>query len=694
MDAQRLFFMPRRRVTIEIEPAPKDFPYKATRLEFNRYLEDWYNRYPVNGKIVDSEPLNRVSYLFWKKDLLEEKKEEKKTKVAKRVFSSQIEEEVFTELGRILPNRDIAPNMNLATDLGIDSLDIAAIISFLNLHYDVGEIHPENLKTVQDVLEIAEGKKKKQIKKEICTFHWPQEKERKDPGYPQGKTIPEAFFSICDRMGRSLAAADDLTGPLTYRKFKIAVLALAAQFRKIQGTYVGILLPSSVPAYMALLALMIAKKVPVLLNWTLGPRYLNHMADVAHVQTVISSWRFLERLNNVEFGNVLQKIRYLEDIKKEISKINKLYAFLLSFKKTPKLLRHFGLDSISETESAVILFTSGTEAAPKGVPLSHKNILVNQTGGLKCEHMVKEDVFYGILPPFHSFGFSVVGLLPILAGIRVVYAPDPTDSYALAEGIERWKVTVFCSAPSFLKGLLQAATKKQLETIRLFVTGAEKAGSDLFRKVALLGGAKLIEGYGITECAPMISINRANLPIKGVGQLLEGIEAIVIHPETKELLEKGKEGEICVRGENVFAGYLEKEKDPFLTIDGKRWYRTGDLGFFDENNYLILSGRLKRFAKIGGEMISLTGLEEVLLDALEDGKDEPSLAICSREKEGDKSILVLFTTQEVEKERANAILRDAGFSRLVKITEVKRIDQIPQMAAGKIDYRFLQSLIE
>ncbi len=689
-----IFFMPRRNVCIEIEPAGVDFPFKSSRLAFNRYLESWYNRYPVEGKVVDAEPLYRVSYLFWKKDYLEGKKEEKESRLSKKVFSSQTEEEVFSELERICPHTEISPKMDLATDLGMDSLDIAEIIAFLSLRYEVGEIHPESLKTVQDILEVAEGKKKREIKQGSSTFHWAKEKGRPFPILPEGKTIPEAFFSVSDQMEDCLACADDLMGPISYRKLKMGVIALAKEFSQIEGDSVGVLLPSSVVVYMVILALMLAKKVPVLLNWTLGPRYLNHMMELANFQKVISSWQFLERISNVEFGNIAKTIVYLEDLKKEISFMDKLTAFFLSTRKTSYLLKHFDLTSLRGNDCAVILFTSGTEAAPKGVPLSHQNILANQRAALKSEQMQKEDVFYGILPPFHSFGFSVVGLLPILSGIRVVYAPDPTDSFALAEGIERWGVTVFCSAPSFLKGLLQAASKKQLKSVRLFVTGAEKASADLFRKVALMGnGAPLIEGYGITECAPMISINRPCRPTKGVGQLLEGVEAITVHPETKKPLQMGEEGEICIRGENVFSGYLGKEKSPFLRIDGKEWYATGDLGFLD-NGYLILSGRLKRFAKIGGEMISLTGLEDVLMDALEEGEDQPTIAVCSKEKEGDKSLLVLFTTKELEKERVNKILKDAGFSRLVKIAEIKKIEQIPLMAAGKIDYRFLQSLIE
>ena len=179
------------------------------------------------------------------------------------------------------------------------------------------------------------------------------------------------------------------------------------------------------------------------------------------------------------------------------------------------------------------------------------------------------------------------------------------------------EVTLFCSAPSFLKGLFYAAKPGQLKSVRYFVCGAEKAPQELYERVEKLGtDGKLIEGYGITECSPIITINRPNLPPEGVGRILPNLEACTIHPETHELLPEGSEGEICVRGASVFHGYLDNPRSPFIEINGKRWYRTGDLGHFEKNGSLILSGRLKRFTKLGGEMISLGAIEEALVSRL------------------------------------------------------------------------------
>lgn len=694
-----IFFMPRRKVLIEIEQA-KDFPSRGTRIEINRYLENWYNQYPVDGKRVEEEPLTMVSYSIFTKKFYEiqKKENERKKRIAKK-YSSDVEEAVYKELARLQPDVQITEKTTLSADLGLDSLDIAELITFLNVHFDISEVHPEDIETVHDVLEIASGKKiqKKEAQMHV-SYTWPEE-ERPEMVYPLGKTIPESFFLVCDRMKNASACGDDMMGVLSYKKLKLSVLVIAQEIKKLEGDHIGVLLPASSATYMIILAILASGKVPVMLNWTLGPRYLDHMIELTKADKVITSWKFLERLSNVEFGNLSQKLVLLEDMKKKISKLGKLKGLFLSMLKTKPLLKALNFNK-NEEDIAVVLFTSGTESNPKGVPLTHKNIISNLTNALKCVNLNKDDVLYGILPPFHSFGFTVTGMLPFITGMRAAFSPDPTDSYTLAEGIDRWKITLFCAAPSFLKGVLQAATKDQLKTVKLFVTGAEKAPQELFDKVAALGKDKfLIEGYGITECSPILTLVRINKKPAGVGELIPGIEFCTVNPETREKLSSPHvEGEICVRGPNIFHGYLDKRKSPFTKIDGKDWYCTGDLGYLDKELNVILSGRLKRFTKIGGEMISLGSIEEIILKALIARKvdlgEETPLALCSTEKEGDKTELVLFTTIDLDKADVNLILKEAGCSRLIKINKIQKIEQIPLMGTGKTDYRFLQKMIE
>jgi len=699
-----IFFMPRRKVLIEIEVAPKDFPMSGSRIEMNKYLEKWYNRYPTKEGIVSEEPVSLISYSPFKEQLLKLPRTEIKKDLRPTKFSTQLEKEIFTEIAKIAKTNEenISLEMDLAQDLGLDSFDITEIITFLSHDYDIENIHPENIQTVKDVLEIAQGTKKiiRKSLEEVLLHKWPKDEKRKNPFLPYGKTIHEAFLHVCTTMNNTAAIADDLIGAISYKKLKIAALAIAQKLKEYPGKHVGILLPASVGAYLMFFATLLANKIPVMLNWTLGPRYLNHMMQVTHSNIVISSWRFLEKLSNVAFGRLTKKVIYVEDVLKKISTMKKISAFFQSMKSTKKILKNLKLDKISKDDIAVILFTSGSESNPKGVPLSHENIMFNQRGAINYVGMDFNDIFYCFLPPFHSFGLAMAGLLPILSGIRVAFYPDPTDNYSLAEGIQRWQATIVCSPPSFFKNLFLAATEEQLKTIRLFVAGAEKTPKELYEKVkSFKNGKLLIEGYGITECSSVITVNKTGNIDYGVGKPLENIEIRIIDPETEQEIDRHKEGEICIKALNVFKGYLGLEKNPFIQINNEKYYKSGDLGYLDKDGNLILSGRLKRFSKVAGEMVSLGAIEEVITDevlrrtSLE--AEGPIVAVCAKEAyENHKTKLVLFSTVPLTKKEVNMILKEAGFSNLVKISDVKNIDVIPLMGTGKTDYRYLQKMIE
>ncbi|MCC6127841.1 MAG: AMP-binding protein, partial [Chlamydiae bacterium] len=437
---------------------------------------------------------------------------------------------------------------------------------------------------------------------------------------------------------------------------------------------------------------------PVMLNWTLGPRYLDEMVAMAGLDVVLSSWRFLEKVQHVDFGKLIEKLQLLEDVRQNLSLACKLKGALSAHFPNSLILRLYKAGQIHEDDACVILFTSGTESSPKGVPLSHSNILKNLHSAMGCIECKSSDVLYGILPPFHSFGFSVAGMFPLISGMKCAFYPDPTDSFALAEGIARWKVTIFCGAPSFIKGLFSAAKPEQLSSVRLFVSGAEKASPELYERVAQIGnGVQLIEGYGLTECSPIVSLVRPGDVPKGVGKPIPGVDICTIHPETEQLLPHGTEGEILVFGPNVFHGYLGNPRNAFLEIGGQKWYRTGDIGYLDADGNIILSGRLKRFAKLGGEMISLAAVESaVISELIRQGKissDGHSIAICAEEKEPGKSDLVLFSTIPLERDEVNQMILQTGFSRLIKISSVQTIQEIPVMGTGKTDYRRLQTFV-
>lgn len=693
-----IFFMPKRHLKITIE-IPDDFPYEGSRLEINKYLENWYNK-------EGPESLYLVPYQFWNNkvpDAYEAKISHEKIDLSSVPddVKKKVKDEIATLALRSL--NEIDEKQYLSKDLGLDSLDQAQLLLFLRDNFGV-DAHVTDLLKVEDVIAIAAKLKSGKIPNEIVEKkpdkRWGAEKNRPDPEPPSGQTLVEAFFLMADRMDGFLAGADIFLGEISYKKMKMVILLLAEKLKKLPGDKIGIILPASLSVNMLVLATLLAKKVPVMINWTLGKRNLSAIQQESGLKVAISSWSFLDRLENVDFNDLDNKILLLEEMIGSLSIKDKIRAYFLSSKKAKNLASKFDLNSLTEEDLAVILFTSGTESFPKGVPLTHRNILSNLKDAYKRISVTQKDVLLGALPPFHSFGFSVTGLFPFLVGMKGVFYPNPTDGKKIASIIEKWKVTILCMVPTFLKNLVRVASENQLKTLRLVVTGAEKASNELFEKMGKLNPSAILgEGYGITECSPILTLNPLDKPRSGVGTPLEQVEVLIVDPETHQPVSGKKEGLILAHGPNVFEGYLSpKLASPFLNVDGKLWYNTGDLGYFDENGYLILSGRLKRFVKVGGEMISLAAIEEILLQ--EGSKrhwkidsDLPSLAVVAKEEDGKKGEIHLFTTFSVKTEEVNDILKEKGMSNLIKITAVHQEAFIPLLGSGKIDYKTLSSKI-
>jgi long-chain-fatty-acid--[acyl-carrier-protein] ligase len=687
-----IFLTPRRDVTIEIEAAGEAFPWTGTRLEVNQYLEKWYN-------LEGPEPLKLVSDVFWKECYPPIQSATEISAVGQDIkVSPEVERDIvakIAELARKKPE-EVAASHHLARDIGLDSLDVAQLYTFLDEKYDVEGLVPGDLQTVEDVLQAAGGKKgapaPTQREGESPT-KWPKESARPAVMHPEGETLQEAFLKVCERMGGHTACADRLYGPLSYRRLKQIALILAQQIRKKEEQHIGVLLPSSAATYLLIFAILLAGKIPVMLNWTVGARAIDHCIKLCDLRTVLSSRQFLNRMNNGDLGVADDLLLLLEDVRSEMTLKDKIVGFWNSFKSAASLLKKMPSDP---NAPAVILFTSGTESLPKGVPLSHANILSNQKAALACIDFHKEDVLYGILPPFHSFGFSVTGVLPLLSGLRAYYAPDPTDAHGMVRDIMHWNITLLCSAPTFIRGVFRVAKPDQLKTLRYIVAGAEKTPEEIFDYVKKLPGKHTaLEGYGITECAPVVTITRPGQPRCGVGQPLPGIELSILEPDAQG------EGEICIRGPNVFHGYLGTQKSPFIHLRGKEWYLSGDRGRIEADGSLILSGRLKRFVKIGGEMVGLGGLEEELLRLATEKKWAPSsnqegplLAVAAREPGTEKSKIVLFATFKVSKEEVNAALHACGYGRIVKIAEVRIVEQIPLTGTGKVHYRALDEMLD
>jgi long-chain-fatty-acid--[acyl-carrier-protein] ligase len=343
----------------------------------------------------------------------------------------------------------------------------------------------------------------------------------------------------------------------------------------------------------------------------------------------------------------------------------------------------------------VILFTSGSEKAPKAVPLSHDNLLSNQRAMLSVLALTRKDAILGFLPAFHSFGLTTTGLLPLLTGIRVVRHPDPTAAATLARKTGAYRPTLLGGTPTFLNAILGRARPEQLTSLRFLFVGAEKCPPSVEEKCrSLVPGASLLEGYGITECGPAVTANRPSAYRTGtVGQPLPGTEVVCVDPETEVPVPANRVGELWVHGPSVFPGYLAYDGEPpFRERDGRRWYVTGDLAEIDSEGFIRLRGRKKRFLKAGGEMISLPALEEPFARRYPPTEHGPRVAVEGIETESGRRI-VLFCTEPIGLREAGTVLLEEGFRGVMRLDEVRRVAAIPVLGTGKTDYKTLRALI-
>jgi long-chain-fatty-acid--[acyl-carrier-protein] ligase len=683
--ANFFLLMPRRRVDITVEHVDRGMLPELVKEKVNPWLETWYN----------AEGPERPTYvpyhfLFGPRHY--------KFPAPPRRTSGEIDvgqirsdtraavAEILADmLGRPLIADELRSDRRL-DDLGLDSLQRMELAIALEQRFGFSaEPAPD---TVGQVLTLAEGLvEKEELKPPPQEWFRPPSDE--GPLQILAETIPEAFVARAFANPHGIAAADDLSGVVTYRRLLLGALLVSRRFASLPAMNVGLLLPASVACDTMLLGLYLAGKLPVLLNWTTGPANLRHAVRLTGLTHVITSRRLRDRLgldiDGVQFIDV-------EDLREEIGWFERVRA-LLSVRLLPgRVRKHLPLPR--PDDRAVILFTSGSEKAPKAVPLTHRNILSNQQSALVALGPTSRDVVLSFLPMFHSFGFTVTGLLPLLAGVRVVHHPDPTDAAGLARKVGAYRPTVVAGMPAFIEHLLARARPGELESLRLIVVGAEKCPPTLFEKVRqIVPNAHLLEGYGITECSPAIALNRPDANRTGsVGRPLPGIDVCVTDLESGEVLPPGRMGMLLVRGPSVFAGYLGEDAWPFVELNGKHWYVTGDLAEIDPDGFVYFRGRLKRFLKAGGEMISLPALEEPFALRYPPDDSGPHVAVEGLETEHGRNI-VLFTTEPITLKEANARLSDAGFRGVMRLDEVRRLDQIPVLGTGKTDYRRLRAMI-
>ncbi len=683
-----IFFMPKRQIVIEFEE-PADIPHSGERLLLNRYLEDFYNEKAAANSFVP--------HFWWQGSRPRILPEPGKKKIAgdSGSVSEAVQSQVFAKITELSGAENINIKDNLASDLGVDSLGVAELAVWIEQEFGFTIDDLETLNTAEDLLLAASGqiisRKNDQVAMPPAKWFAAQDKALLSLG--KGQTITELFLAQARKKPNKAIIADLRSGVRSNRDIITALHLLVPQFAKIPGDNVGLMLPAGVGCTIAYLALLFAGKTPVMVNWTVGEGNMTYCLDKVGVKTVISAKVLVGRLagQGIHLEGLKVDWLHMEDLAKNFSLPKKIGAKIKSYGNWSLLTRHRSPEDI-----AAILFTSGSEAKPKAVPLSHANFLTNLRDVAQVLRFYGDDSLLGMLPPFHSLGLTGTLLLAVCMGIKTVYHANPTEAGVLAKISEIYKTTVLIGTPTFLNGILRAAEPGQLASLRLVFTGAEKCPEHVYQAMAKeCPQVVMCEAYGVTECAPGVSLNNPDHPVPGtIGPMLPSMEHVIVDVENRQPVSRGEQGMLLVRGLNVFKGYLHHDgKQPFVEHDGKQWYETGDLVSEDAQGVLTFRGRLKRFIKLGGEMISLPAIEAALLAELAPENDEGVPLAVEATPDDEQPEVVLFTTFELSRDQANKAIRAAGLSPLHNIRRLVSVAEIPVLGTGKTDYQALKKMM-
>ena len=518
--------------------------------------------------------------------------------------------------------------------------------------------------------------------------------------------IHVAWLKQAKKSKTAFAVADIEGVEISHKKFLTGVLLFSKKIETYSPEQnVGLLLPSSGGGAIASMAILSLGKTLVNLNFTAGKKALQSAVKQAEVKHIYTSRKFLDKMS--EKGMELEsffpgiKLLMLEDIKEEISTLARLRTLLKAILMPVGLIRKSYFKEVSMSDTAAILFSSGSEGSPKGVELSHANIAANAKQAAIELGAVSSDVIMSTLPTFHAFGFAITTLMPLAEGIPIVCHPDPKDVATIASGIKKYTGTILVGTPTFLR--MYTMSKKvsvdSMQSLRLVVAGAEKLRHEVREGFESKFNLPVYEGYGTTETSPGASVNLPDIeadhsnPPKlrnrpgTVGRAFSGTEFRIVDPDSLDPIPTGEDGLILIGGPQIMKGYLkmpEKTADVIEMIDGYRWYRSGDKGHLDEDGFLTIVDRYSRFAKIGGEMISLTTVEEEILDVWSDKDLEIAATCLPDQRKGEK--IVLLATSELDKDKLKKLLSDANINPLFYPSKVLVVDEIPKLGSGKTDF--------
>ncbi|WP_269522943.1 acyl-[ACP]--phospholipid O-acyltransferase [Coraliomargarita parva] len=513
------------------------------------------------------------------------------------------------------------------------------------------------------------------------------------------KSLGHEFIRSARRNWKKLALADNNGKELSFGETLTASLLLRDCIRQsttVDEDHIGVLLPTGIASTLSNLAITLDLRTSVNLNYTAPAALVASAEKQCGLNTVITSRAFLERFPDLPLpANVL----YVDDLLTGFSSAEKKRAWL-SARLTPASRLSKAGDFDAE-HIATVLFSSGSTAEPKGVMLSHHNLLSNIESFRAVLGPKRSDVMLASLPHFHSFGYTAAMWFPLLSGLTTACHTSPLEADAIGKLAERYHGSLLLTTPSFLIAYCRKIKPEQLAALRYVFTGAEKLQprvADMFEKRF---GLRPLEGYGATELAPVCAVSLPNVEIdkleetgsrpERLGRVLPGIAMKIVHPETGEALAAGEEGMICVKGPNVMKGYLHKpELTASVVKDG--WYETGDIGLMDTDGFFAITGRLSRFSKIGGEMISHGSIEKALQDALDTGPESLAVVALEDARKGEK-LCVLHTLGDKTGD-LHTLLKGLEIPNLWKpnARDWIAIESLPVLGSGKLDYRSMKAI--
>jgi acyl-[acyl-carrier-protein]-phospholipid O-acyltransferase / long-chain-fatty-acid--[acyl-carrier-protein] ligase len=489
------------------------------------------------------------------------------------------------------------------------------------------------------------------------------------------RTVVEALIDAAKIHGsRWLAVEDPVSGQLTYRRLlqAIAIVGRKLMPLALEGHALGVMLPTSNAAVVTFFGVMSAGRVPAMINFTAGAANILAACRAAQLDTILTSREFVEkgRLENVIAQLQTQvRIVYLEDVRKTVGAADKLRA-LFGWKK-PLVAR-------KPDDWAVVLFTSGSEGSPKGVVLSHRNILANVAQAAARIDFGREDRLFNVLPVFHSFGLTAGTVLPLVSGVPTFLYPSPLHYRTVPELVYGVCATALFGTDTFLNGYARVANPYDFRSLRYVLAGAEPVKESTRQVYLEKFGLRILEGYGVTECSPVLAINTPMFNKFGtVGRLLPAMEAKL---EKVEGVEEG--GRLYVRGPNVMLGYLRSEKPGALEAPPQGWYDTGDIVTIDDQGFIAIKGRAKRFAKVGGEMISLAAVEMLAAELWPD--HVTSVSAIPDPRKGER-LIMLTDKHGATRSEFMAYARSKHASELMLPAEVIVLDKLPMLGSGKVD---------